>query len=649
MKPELLNKINGPEDIKEMSSFELHMLADEIREMIIEVVSKTGGHLASSLGVVELSVAIHKVFDSPKDKIVWDVGHQSYAHKLLTGRCDRFHTLRCADGISGFPKRSESPHDAFGTGHASTSISAALGMAAASRLTGKNSRTIAVIGDGSLTGGLAFEGLNHAGHSPDNLIVILNDNTMAISKSVGAMSRYLTRVITANVYTRAKRDVEFLLKRLPHIGIGLHRTVKRLEENVKNVLVPGALFQELGFKYVGPADGHNIDEMIETFENIKRLKCPVLFHVLTTKGRGYADAEEDPTGFHSASPFAISLEKINEEGVAGKESPPLEPGPAPTYTQAFADTMLELAEEQENIVGITAAMPNGTGLDKFGEKYPNRFFDVGIAEEHAVTFAAGLACEGIKPVFAVYSTFLQRAYDQLIHDICLQNLPAIFAIDRAGVVGEDGPTHHGTFDISYMRDMPGMVIAAPKDERDLRCILLWAAKQEFPFAMRYPRARGIGEIDMTEECAAIQLGKGEVLRHGEQVVILAIGSMVYPSLDAADILAKRGVEATVVDARFVKPLDEDLIRGLCAKTPYVLTVEEHSLTGGFGAAVLEFLERDGLLKKVKINRVGLPDKFIRHAPRDVLLEENGLCSEEIATQAKKIAKRTRKKAVVTTN
>lgn len=611
----LLPQINDPRDLKKLPRELLPLVAQEIRNKIIETVSKTGGHLAPSLGVVELTIALHYVFDTPRDKIVWDVGHQAYAHKLLTGRQDRFHTLRQYGGISGFPKRSESPYDTFDTGHSSTSISAALGMACARCLKRESGRVIAVIGDGALTAGMAFEGLNNAGDLHKNLIVVLNDNGMSIAPNVGALSSFLSRKLTGRTMVFLKKQVEYLLKSLPGIGEDLLALAKKSEESLKAFFTPGMLFEALKFNYVGPVNGHRFDHLLETFNNVKNLTGPVLVHVLTTKGKGYQPAETDPTGFHGLGKFDP------DTGVAKKSV-----SEVPSYTAVFGDTLVELARENLRIVAITAAMPDGTGLVEFRSKFPDRFYDVGICEQHAVTFAAGLALEGLRPVAAIYSTFLQRAYDQVLHDVCLQNLPVVFALDRGGIVGEDGETHQGLFDLSYLRHLPNMVLMAPKDEDELRHMLYTAVDHPGPIALRYPRGRGVG-VSFSPVLRKIPIGRAEVLREGEDLLILAIGATVYPSLEAARELEKQGYQATVVNARFVKPLDEGLILNLAAKRGRVLTVEENVLQGGFGSAVLELLADRGLMVPVK--RLGIPDQFVEHGAPEILREKYGLDAKGI--------------------
>jgi len=636
----LLDSVNGPADIRNMTVEELQRLAAEIREAIIRVVSINGGHLASNLGTVELTLALHKVFDTPHDKIVWDVGHQTYAHKLITGRRDRFSTLRQHRGLSGFPSRTESPvYDCFGTGHSSTSISAALGMAYARELKGEDYKTIAFIGDGALTAGMAFEALNNAGHAGLDLIVVLNDNEMAISPTVGALSAYLSRIITTTVFNRAKSNIELILKKIPAIGTTVFKAAKQLEDTIKNLVTPGALFQELGFKYVGPVDGHNLPVLIRTLENMRALKGPILFHVLTKKGSGYPPAEEDPAAFHGATPFDVETGNAKGRKIIQKKE--AENGlESETYTDVFAETLISLAKKDERIVAITAAMGPGTGLDTFAKVFPDRFFDVGIAEQHAVTFAAGLAVQGMLPVVAIYSTFLQRAYDQIIHDVCLQGLPVLFAVDRAGLVGRDGPTHHGTLDIAYLRSVPNMTVAAPRDAEQMRMMLAWALGEDGiphgPIAIRYPRDAAPNTIVPAQ--GPVRHGAGELLREGSEGAIVAIGSMVHPALEAARLLEEDGLDIAVVDARFAKPLDASLLREVFSKVPAVLTVEEHCIDGGFGSAIMEFAEKEGLSRGVSVHRQGLACSFVEHGPRSQLLSVCGIDAEAIAQRARHVFK-----------
>jgi len=616
-----LEKINSPSDLKVIPLDRLEELAKEIREKIITVVSNNGGHLASNLGAIELVVAIHRVFDSPKDKIIWDVGHQCYTHKLLTGRKDRFDTLRRYEGLSGFPNRLESEHDVFNVGHASTSISSALGVACARDQKGEKFSVIAVVGDGALTGGLAFEGLNNAGASGRNLIVILNDNNMSISKNVGALSRYMTDLLTDEKYNKLKAEVWDLVGKFKRRD-KIRAMVAKVEEGIKGFLVPGSLFEKLGFRYLGPVDGHDIKGLIKTFEQLKTLNGPILLHVVTRKGKGYSYAEEDSPRFHGIGTF----DKVsgNSNGNQGEL----------TYTDIFGSTLTKLAEKDEKIVAITAAMTMGTGLMEFARVFPRRFYDVGIAEQHGVTFASGLAALGLKPVFAVYSTFLQRAFDQVIHDVALQNIPVILAVDRAGVVGADGPTHNGDFDLSYLRQIPNWIIAAPKDGNELKDLLFSAINWgKSPVAIRYPRTLIPDAI--TEAYSRIEMGTWERLKEGKDVVILAVGSMVYPAMDASRQLLDEGIEAEVVNARFVKPLDQKMLTYILKEFDKIITVEENSLLGGFGSAILEFAEASDL-DRSSIKRMGIPDEFIQHGSRNQLLGLLGLDKNGIIQTVKRI-------------
>ena len=618
----LLDSIDSPADLRKLKKSQLRTLASEIRRRIIDVVSQNGGHLAPNLGVVELTIALHYVFDTPRDKVVWDVGHQSYTHKLLTGRRQAFHTLRTHEGISGFPNRKESEYDTFNTGHASTSISAALGMACSRDFDGDDYRVIAVIGDGALTAGLALEGLNQTGYLKKNVIIVLNDNRMSISQNVGAISHYMTKLITTPIYNRLKEDVWELLGKMPSsLSERTRELASKIDEGLKNLLIPSGLFEELGLRYIGPIDGHDLDTLIETFHGVERLRGPVLIHVVTKKGKGYNPAETNPSKFHGLGPFRPATGAAKQKGKI-------------KYTEVFGRTLVELAEADERIVAITAAMPEGTGLTHFQERFPRRFFDVGIAEQHAVTFAAGLAASGYKPVCGIYSTFLQRAYDQVLHDVCLQSLPVVFCLDRGGIVGEDGPTHHGNFDISYLRCLPNLVVMAPKDEREFRHMLYSAFSYgRGPVAIRYPRAEGVG-VEWREKFRLIRFGEAEILKEGRDIWILAVGSMVYPSLEAAELLRGEGRDVGVVNARFVKPLDGDLLRNLAKRSRPLVTVEENVLAGGYGSAVMESSELAGL-SNIEVLRIGLPDKFIEHGERGRLLRLYGLTSEEIALRIKK--------------
>lgn len=625
----LLSQIDCPSQLKNLTVPQLQQLAEEIRKKIICTVSENGGHLAPNLGVVELTIALHYVFDTAADRIIWDVGHQAYTHKLLTGRRSQFHTLRQYQGISGFPKRSESKFDAFGTGHSGTSISAALGISVAKDLKKSAHRAIAVIGDGSMTGGMAFEALNHAGDLNKNLIVVLNDNEMSISPNVGALSSFLSRKLSNKTLINLKKDVENFLKSIPGLGPNIIQILKRSEDSLMTLLTPGMLFQALDFHYIGPIKGHRLDRLIETFETARHIQGPVLIHVMTQKGKGYQPAECDPTSFHGVGSFDIST---------GRSCSPSPDGVcAPSYTKVFGDSIVRLAESDPKVLAITAAMPQGTGLETFAKRFPDRFFDVGIAEQHAVTFAAGLATEGFKPVVAVYSTFLQRAYDQIVHDVCLQNLHVIFAMDRGGIVGEDGPTHHGVFDLSFLRHIPSMVVMAPKDENELQHMLKTAVEHGGPVAVRYPRGNGLG-VTMDEKPQRLPVGKGEVLREGEDILLLAVGSTVQAAVDAAERLQKNGVRAAVINARFVKPLDQELILTWAKKTGRIITIEENVLQGGFGSAVLEMLQ-DAEYFPGSFVRLGLPDTFVPHGSQSILRNLYGIDAEGIENAAYSALKR----------
>jgi 1-deoxy-D-xylulose-5-phosphate synthase len=613
----ILENLTGPEDLAACSLAQLEQLCGELRDEIISTVATTGGHLGASLGVVELTVALHHLFRSPGDKIIWDVGHQAYGHKLLTGRRDRFHTLRQRDGISGFPKRSENEHDVFGVGHASTSISAALGFAKARDLKGADNAVIAVIGDGALTGGLAYEGLNNAGQLQTDLIVLLNDNEMSISPNVGAIARYLTRITSGQLYTRFEADLWRILGRFPK-GETARKLAGRIKDGLKQLVVPTILFEELGFKYYGPIDGHDLPLLIKTLDSVRRIKGPVLVHTVTRKGKGYAFAENDRPRYHGVGKFD------RKRGLESRD------GGTPSYTSVFGRELARVAAEDARVVAITAAMPEGTGLTHFRDAHPDRFFDVGIAEQHAVTFASGLACEGLRPVVAIYSTFLQRAYDQVIHDVALQKLPVVFAIDRGGVVGEDGPTHHGCFDLTFLRAVPDLVIMAPKDEHELRQMLATAlVYEDGPTALRYPRGAGLG-VPMPAAVEPLAVGEAETLQSGDDVCLLAVGSLVAPAVEAAGMLAASGVAATVVNARFVKPLDAGALHAAFADHRLVVTLEENALAGGFGAAVLEWAAVHAPKPAKPVLCLGIPDAFIAHAPRGDLLAGMGLDAATIA-------------------
>jgi 1-deoxy-D-xylulose-5-phosphate synthase len=620
---QILDKIVSPADIKHLSFDELKVLSKELRAKIIDVVSERGGHLAPNLGSVELSIALHRIFDTPKDKIVWDVGHQSYSHKLLTGRFHEFHTLRTYEGISGFPRRSENPHDAFGTGHASTSVSSALGMAVARDILGEDNSVIAVIGDGGLTGGVAYEGLDHAGDLGKNLLVILNDNDMSISPNVGGISHYLNRIISSYYYNKTKEGLDKFLEK--SIGQLLMRRLQKVEESIKALMVPGVFFEELGFRYFGPIHGHDLPLLEETLTSLKGLKGPLLLHVITEKGHGYEPAEKDPTSWHGAKPF----DKMTGEP---KAKTPITP-PPPSYTQVFSKVICKMAETNKKVVGITAAMAPGTGLSPLAKKFPEQFIDVGIAEQHAVLLAAGLACEGVRPVAAIYSTFLQRAYDQVYHDVCIQSLPVIFAIDRGGLVGDDGATHQGLYDMGYLRTLPNIVIAAPANEKDLSQ-MLWTALEydKGPFAIRYPRANGEG-VAWSEEEKPIPIGKGIVLKEGSEVAILGCGYMVHRGLEMAALLEKEGLYPTVVNMRYVKPLDVDLIVELAKTHHYFITYEDHTISGGFSSAVSEAMH--DLDIKQPLCRLALPDEIIEHGQRNEIFEEHHMMPDQAAKRVLK--------------
>jgi 1-deoxy-D-xylulose-5-phosphate synthase len=609
----LLDTIKTPEDIRQLTAPELQTLADEMRQVIIETVATTGGHLSSNLGVVELTLALHHVFDTPTAQIVWDVGHQCYPHKILTERKDALWTIRQNGGLSGFPCRRESCYDVFDTGHASNSISVAVGLAEAGMKLGQSQSVIAVIGDGSLTGGMAFEALNHAGHLKTDVIVILNDNEMSISKNVGALSAHLNRIMTGDFVSRLREEIKSRLKQWPGIGDKVYKAARQLEEAVKGLVTPGILFEELGFTYIGPVDGHNLTHLIETLRNVKRLKGPRIVHVITKKGKGYAPAEADPARFHGVSKFDVATGVSIQNG-------------RPTFTDAFGDAMIQLAELDNKVVAVTAAMCLGTGLEKFSQLFPGRFYDIGIAEQHGVTFAAGLACQGLRPFVAIYSTFMQRAYDQLIEDVCLQELPVVFALDRSGLVGQDGPTHNGSFDISYLRHIPNMVVMSPKDENELKQMLYSAYSYGKPAAIRYPRGEAIG-VPIEPAFNEIPIGTWEVLKEGTDITLMSCGPLVYTSLDAALDLEQEGISCAVVNARFVKPMDREVIINLATHTRKVLTIEENTVIGGFGSGVMEVLSEEGI--GVPIRRAGLPDRFLTHGTPKMLRELVGLDQEGI--------------------
>ncbi len=616
----LLDSVQFPSDLRKLPLDQLPQLAREVRDDILGNVGKTGGHLGASLGTVELTLALHYVFDTPRDQLVWDVGHQAYGHKVLTGRRDRMDTLRQYKGLSGFPKRDESEYDTFGVAHASTAISAALGMATARDLNGDDFKVVAVVGDGAMTGGMAFEAINNAGILQKDLIVILNDNKMSISKNVGALNHYLTKITSGKLYNKIESDVWELLGHIPKLGGKAQKVAHRVKESFKTLVVPDVIFEELGFRYFGPIDGHNIDFLVETLEHVKALKGPVLIHTITQKGKGYDFTEKDPLCAHGVTKF----DKVPGDIPAKKGNP--------SYTSVYGNTVKEIAEKDKKVTAITAAMPDNTGLTKFGEEIPDRMFDVGIAEQHAVTFACGLATQGIIPMVTIYSTFLQRAYDQVIHDAGIQKLPVRFILDRGGLVGADGPTHHGVFDLSYLRTVPNFVVMSPKDENELRHMVYTAYKyNEGPIALRFPRGEGLG-VPMDEELRELPIGKGEWEREGSDVVFVAVGAMVPEAMKAADLLEQRGFSVGVVNARFVKPLDTDLMDDVMNKANVVVTVEENALMGGFGSAVNEYLISAGY-DTTRVRNMGIPDRFVDHGSQGELLAEIGLTPEDMAETA----------------
>lgn len=616
----LIKKIKSPDDLKTLSVEELNNLSEELRDIIVERVSINGGHLASNLGTIELTLALHYVFNSPVDKIVWDVGHQSYTHKLITGRYEKFETIRKYKGVSGFPKIEESVHDAFGTGHSSTSISAALGIIEARDKKNETFKVLAVIGDGAMTSGLAFEGLNHAGHLKKDIIVVLNDNEMSISKNVGALSAYLNRILTGDLYQRFKKQTKSFLEGIPKVGGQVTKIALKAEETLKGLFLPGILFEELGINYVGPIDGHDIKLLLETFRNIKNSTEPTLVHVITKKGKGYEFSEKDPCIFHGVGPFEI------ETGSSVSDTNAL------SYSEIFGRALTELAEEDKRIIAISAAMREGTGLECFEKKFPDRFYDVGIAEPHAVTFAAGLAVQGLRPVVAIYSTFLQRGYDEIIHDVCLQNLPVVFAIDRAGIVGEDGPTHQGVFDISYLRHIPNLTVMAPKDDLELKAMLELALKHNGPSAIRYPRGK-VQPSGISRQQSAFDIGKAEILKEGSDAALIATGNVVHPALGAAERLEKDGIKTSVINARFIKPLDKELILKIASKTKRIITIEENMIAGGFGSAVLEYLNSADI-PDLKIKILGIPDEFVEQGSQAILRKKYGIDEEGIYQNCK---------------
>lgn len=622
-----LSEINSPADLRQLKVEDLQEVADEVRQFIIDTCSRVGGHTGASLGAVELAVAMHYVFDTPDDRLVWDVGHQAYAHKILTGRRDDLHTIKTYGGLSGFLRREESEYDTFGAGHASTSLSAALGMAVARDKKGEDFHVCALIGDSSLAGGMAMEAINQAGHLKSRMIVLLNDNEMSIAPAVGGLARYLNRIKGAQSYQHFKEELGDALESVPGFGQTLRRAAKSFKDAIAAAVLPGALVNELGFKYIGYVDGHNVPMLVKALEEAKKVTDgPVIVHALTTKGKGFPNPEKNYYAYHATGPFDPKT------GLPYKSSKVS----APTYTEVFGKTMCELMETDKSIVALTAAMPDGTGMDYVLKEFPERSFDVGIAEQHAITFCAGMACEGLKPVAAIYSTFLQRAFDQVVHDVCLQNLNVTLAMDRAGIVGADGPTHHGLLDISYLRGYPNIVLCAPKDEAELRDMMLTTIEHPAPAAIRYPRGSGFG-VDISAPPKKLEIGKAEVLREGNgEVAIIAYGSMVYPSVEAAENLEKEGIEATVVNARFVKPLDTELILKLAETNRVIITVEEAYLAGGFGSAVMECLEEKGLLDKVKVIRMGVPDRIITHGDPKLLLAKYGLDADGIYQKTKEI-------------
>lgn len=619
-----LGEINSPADLRQLKVEDLQEVADEVRQFIIQTCSRVGGHTGASLGAVELAVAMHYVFDTPNDKLVWDVGHQAYAHKILTGRKNELHTIKQYGGLSGFLRRDESEYDTFGAGHASTSLSAALGMAVARDKKGEDFHVCALIGDSSLAGGMAMEALNQAGHLKSRMIVLLNDNDMSIAPAVGALTRYLNRIKGAQSYHHLKEEIGDTLESVPGVGQSLRKAAKGIKDAIAAAVLPGALVNELGFKYIGYVDGHNVEMLVEALRQAKEVDDgPVIVHALTTKGKGFPNPEKNYYAYHATGPFDV------ETGLPVKSSKVT----PPTYTEVFGRTMCELMEQDKRVVALTAAMPDGTGVDKILEKFPDRSFDVGIAEQHAITFCAGMAAEGMKPVAAIYSTFLQRAFDQVIHDVCLQNLDVTFAMDRAGVVGGDGPTHHGLLDIAYLRGYPHIILGAPKDESEMRDMLHTCIQHQGPAAMRYPRGNGFG-LDISESPKLIPVGKSEILREGGDVAILALGTMSYAAMGAAELLDKSDINATVVNARWIKPLDSEMILSLVEKHSLIVTVEEAYLAGGFGSAVLELLEEKGLQDQVKIVRMGIPDRIVTHGDAKLLLAKYGLDADGIYMKVK---------------
>ena len=619
----LLPTINDPADLRKLPQAKLPQVAEEIREYMIEVLSKIGGHTAASLGPVELALALHYCFDTPRDRLIWDVGHQAYSHKILTGRRDRFPTVKQYGGLSGFLRREESEYDVFNAGHAGTSISAALGMATARDLLGQDFHVVAVIGDGGLTAGMAMEAFNQAGHDKRRLIVVLNDNEMSIAPNVGAVSGYLNRIRGGQPYNTIKDEIEELLRSIPGVGEMMFKSAKMVKDAISRAFVPGVLAEELGFRYYGPINGHDTDALVTAFQEAKHHDHPVLIHTLTKKGKGYAPAERDPYSWHGTTPFDLATGTFVKPKAV-----------APSYTQVFAETTIKLMEQDAKVVAITAAMPDGTGLNKVSPRFPERVIDVGIAEQHAVTLAAGMALEGTKPIVAIYSTFLQRAFDQVVHDVCLMDIPVAFAIDRGGIVGADGPTHHGLLDFAYLRALPNMVVMAPKDENELARMLKTAVDLDHPASVRYPRGNGLG-VTMEDPITPVEVGKGELLREGRDAAILAVGHMVQPAVEAAERLAAEGLEVAVVNARFVKPLDEEMLLALADTTGCVVTVEDHFLAGGFGSAVLELLADRGR-SHVKVGRLGVPDGVHQHGPQELLRAKFGIDADGIANRVREL-------------
>jgi 1-deoxy-D-xylulose-5-phosphate synthase len=623
MEYQYLTRIESPADLKKIPREELPKVAEELRDYMIAVVSKIGGHLASSLGAAELTIALHYTFDAPKDKIVWDVGHQAYGHKILTGRRDRFPTIRQYGGLSGFPVRDESPYDTFNVAHAGTAISGALGMAVARDLRGEDFHIVAVVGDGGLTTGVELEGINNLGTLQKKVLVVLNDNKMSISPNVGALAGYLNRIVHGQAYHRLKEEVEKMMRRVPRLGPRLWKLSRDIVESAKTVLIPGLVFEELGFEYVGPINGHSIEDLLAVLARVKNNAGPTLVHIVTQKGKGYPHAEQLPVKFHGVTQFDVSTGAFHKA-----------PAQAPSYTAVFGKALCELAEKDRRVVAITAAMSEGTGLDEFSKRFPDRFFDVGIAEQHAVTFATGLACEGMRPVAAIYSTFLQRAFDQVIHDTCLMRAPVTFALDRGGLVGADGPTHHGLYDLVYLSALPGIVVMAPKDENELRHMLYTAINSDGPAALRYPRGNGIG-IPLDPAFKRLEIGKGEILREGSDIAILALGTLVYPCLEAATRLETLGIHATVINARFMKPLDEELICCLAAEKQFLATAEEGTEAGGFGAQVAALLHDRKI--PTSILRIAVPDRIIPHGAPSLLHAKYGLDADGILEKIKSFA------------